>query len=306
MAHNILGIDTYMTYSSPINKAFVLTDNDLQHFFNEGKNWVGEPMNGEPTVRCSFISRETKENIVSNTLQKIIDYNNPSRDKIRAISLEMVSKDKSRTFGLDFQDREWPQLITLTVGGNSQPEMDNISRKIEADIHDITQWYWFLTTRKWVAKLLTWLFWICLTISILSTGLTIISSARNWFETKKVNETIQHIQTDAPVPKKTTKPKTIEEIPTKPMQRQTKPWEELWKLARSKRVWGGVLIVLVVISLERISVYLFPKAIFAIGKGKQRYAKLKSVRKWAGGIITTIIILGIIVPLVQRLIWKSP
>lgn len=63
---------------------------------------------------------------------------------------------------------------------------------------------------------------------------------------------------------------------------------------------------MVVIFLERSTLYLFPRAIFDIGKGKQRHVKLRAIRKGVGGIITTIIVLSFIVPfLKQKLLGDS-
>jgi hypothetical protein len=50
--------------------------------------------------------------------------------------------------------------------------------------------------------------------------------------------------------------------------------------------------------------YLFPKAIFEIGKGKERHVRLKTVRKLVGGVIVTILLAGVVIPFINHVVTK--
>ncbi len=300
MKRDVLGISTSASWSQPINRAFVLTDKDLQTFYAAGKNWVDDTGNGNPKILCRAALKASKEGIVSDTVTSIIDYTNPHKKQITNITLEMVSEDKNRTFALKFQNEEWPSVISLIVGGKNLRESETPFHRMEAELYDITQWYWVLATRRWIATVLRWTFWIWLVITIMFLSMTIISTVRNSLKTKKAEQQYEYVLKDAPSLRQTAKPSPAKKSIEKISHNETTSWKEVWELISNKNFLRGVGFILVVIFLERSSLYLFPRAIFDMGKGKQRHARLRAIRKWVGGIITTIIVLGLIVPYLKQ------
>ena len=184
-------------------------------------------------------------------------------------------------------------------------ESEKVFRRIEAEISDITQWYWFLVARRWFFTLGRWMFWVFFGIYMMCFGLVLIFAARNSYKTANVQQTYRHVATDPSKLSQTTKPPLVNKPMDKITHEETSAWKDIWELLSNKRFLTGVGFVLGVIGLERLMFYLFPKAIFDIGKEKQRHQRLKSRRKWIGGIITTIIVLSVIVPYLKQMFWGN-
>lgn len=306
MAREVVGIQTCVSCSAPVNKAFVVTEEELEHFYEEGKRWVDGAGSTNSAICCKAELRGAEDVLTSDTVESIINYTNPRKNKIRGVWLAMVSDDKSRTFDLKLRDKELPSLISITVGGKSVPETEDTYRRLEAEIQDITQWYSLLATRRWLIRLLTWLWWILCVLYLLWVVFGVILWAHRSGVSRRIEEPrrLYNVRTDAleeprkmPGMRKKASEETLKKEPTS----TRKVWEFVW----DRRFWVGVGVVLGGVFLERVLVYVFPKAIFVVGKGKDRYARLKNIRKWIGGIITTVVLLGIVVPLVKRLVWKS-
>lgn len=299
--HDVLGVSTNASWLLPINKAFVLRDKDIQGFYDTGKNWIVGNENGDPKIRCKVSLKDTKEAIVSDTVRSVVDYSNPRRKQITKITLEMVSQNENRSFRLEFQNEEWPSLISLIVGGENLTESEKVFRRTEAELYDLTQWYWFLSARKWLIILCRWMFWICLGIFMLFFVFAIILTIPDLFKSTEVQQTYkQHVATDSSEHEQVQKTPLIKKPLDEITHQDTAVWHDLWALISNRQFLIGVGFVLGVIGLERLMLYLFPKAIFDIGKGKERHAKIKKLRKWIGGIITAIIILCI-----NKMIWGN-
>lgn len=146
MERYVLGAKAYATCASEINRAFVVGDKDLRHFYEEGRNWVYGDGNGKGITKCSGKLRGTGEEIFSDAIETIANYTNPRKREIRAISVEMVSEDKNRTFSLELRDEEWPRLMSVVVGGPSALEAEKMFYRVEAEVRtalglDFT-WRW--------------------------------------------------------------------------------------------------------------------------------------------------------------------
>lgn len=227
MKHDVLGISTAASWARPINRAFVLTDEDLQAFYKAGKDWIIANEEGDPVILCKAGLKATKEDIASNTVTNIIDYTNPRKRQITNITLEMVSAKKNRTFALKFQNEEWPSVISLIVGGKNLHESEKLFRTMEAELYDITQWYWFLATRRWVATVFRWTFWIWLVIMIMLLSMTIVSTVRNSLKTRKVKQAYKYVLKDAPEFRQPANPSLVEKPREQIPHGQTSSWKDI-------------------------------------------------------------------------------
>ena len=276
------------TTSCRINKAFIITPKDLLHYFNEGQNYIYSNTSASP--KGVFISklRNTDEVLVSDVPDSIINYSNPSKSCIQNIFMYFYSPDKNYSFELFLRNSSLVAPIELTVGGNSPSETEPFFRKIESELNEHCQWYSFLSNRLWlswlVAKIPSWLFnilWLLLISLLLFLTLresSILTKARS-----NINNAINQM---SDIPTETNKIqmkeqllKSLEIIDTR------NPFLEM-----IKGFLKGLLIFIIVYIINRLIMYLFPRAIFEIGSGQQRYSRLKQLRKWVGYWLMTLLI----------------
>lgn len=308
MATEVLGLWTDVTCSDGINRAFVVNEIDLKLFFERGKKWVEKDGQGDVTVRCKALLKKTKDALVSDRIDTVFEYTNPREREIYDISLQMCSKENGRTFQLDLQSYEYPNLIQLTVGGTDLMATQTLFNGLMADLKEINQWYWFLACRRWLLKFATWAFWLFLVLSLCYGTLSVVGTVYRNYRVRKQYE--EWLRTYPPVTEKigTVDRGKKEDVDgtkqARPKPGEVSPWVEVWHFVWSRQFLAGVGIIAGGILLVRIGVYVFPKAVFEIGKGKQRHERLKAMRKWIGRILTTIIILGIFVPLVKKIVLK--
>ena len=308
MAAQVLGVEADITCSDGINKAFVVNEGDLKHFFAMGKEWVEGDEVGDTTVRCKALLKKTKDALVSDSIDTILEYSNPSKQEIYGISLQMCCKEKGQTFEVDFQSFEYPNLIQVMVGGANSVRTEKLFLRLMAELNETTQWYWFLACRRWLLKIATWAFWVFLVLTVCYGALSIVGTAyRNRQIRKQYNEWLRR---NPPIAQElgTTgigEEKGVVTIKkTQPKVERVNPAIQVWDCVRSRQFLAGMGIIIGGVSLVRITIYLFPKAVFEIGKGKQRHERLRAMRKWFAGVLTAIIVAGIIVPIMKEFVTK--
>jgi len=147
------------TYSKKINKAFILSPNDLRYFYGEGKHFMENNVDGSfKTLLIGFV-KDIDASLVREEPDSIIEYSNPRLNEIRAISILMVSEDEEHFFKLVFKNTLLDAPVYLTVGGKTLPEVEPCSRKLEAELAERAQWYSFISNRVWLIKR-WWVFFI--------------------------------------------------------------------------------------------------------------------------------------------------
>jgi len=308
MAKYVLGVWSDITCSEGINKAFVVNEADLKHFYRMGKKWVEEDRGGDVAIRCKALLKKTKDALLSDSIDTVLEYNNPSKRAIYDISLQMCCREKGRTFQVDFQSYEYPNLIQATVGGANSVLTEELFRNLMAELNDTTQWYWFLVCRRWLQKVASWTFWIFLVLLVCFGTLSVVGTSYRNYQIKKQREEL--LKKYPPIEQKLlpidrVEKKDVDDIKqTQPKVEVVKPEVELWDFVLTKQFLAGMGIIVGGVFLERITVYLFPKAVFEIGKGKQRHERLKARRKWIARVLTAIIIAGIIVPIIKKFVMK--
>lgn len=308
MGVEILGVRTGVTCSDGINKAYVLNDEDLRRFFKDGKEWVEKGMgaDAEPVIQCKALMKNAKESLESEDINKILDQSNPKKSQIYDICLKMAAKKNERTFQINFQSIEYPNLIQLVVGGLKVPETEMLFHRLFAELNDATQWYWLLSCRRWLLKVSKWLIWSFLILLVIFSAFSFMGSRYRNYRARKIYEEYakKHIAAEKDIRSNESevKKESTEIKPKEIKQKEVSPVEEVWKLISNSQFLAGVGIGLGIIFLERLSIYLFPKAIFEIGKGKERHKRLKGIRKWVGGILTTIILFAFIIPIIIKYI----
>jgi len=307
MADQVLGVEADITFSDGINKAFVVNEGDLKHFFAMGKEWVEGDEVGETTVRCKALLKNTKEALVSDSIDTILEYSNPSKQEICNIFLQMCCKEKGKIFEVDFQSFEYPNLIQVTVGSTSV-QTEKLFLRLMAELNETTQWYWFLACRRWLLKIATWAFWVFLVLTVCYGSLSVVGTAyRNRQIRKQYKEWLRRNPPIAQEPGTTGigEEKSVVTIKkTQPKVERVNPAIQVWDCVRSRQFLAGMGIIIGGVFLVRITIYLFPKAVFEIGKGKQRHERLRAMRKWFAGILTAIIVAGIIVPIMKEFVTK--
>jgi len=308
MLSEVLGVASDITCSDGINKAFVVTEQDLKHFSQIGTKWVAEGGAGEVTVRCKALLKKTREALLSDTVDTILEYTNPSKRQIYNISLQMCNRKEGRTFQLDLQSCEYPNLIQVTVGGSNSTQTEELFHSLMAELNDTVQWYWIFACRRWLLRLVTWMFWIFLVLLLSCATLSVMGTAYRNYQARKQHE--EWLKKYGSVTQKSDRVTTgqIKDVPktdkTQPEIRKDAPSGPIWQLIRSKQFLVQLGVIVGGILLERMTFWLFPKAVFEIGKGKQRHEKLKARRKWIAGVLTAIVIAGIIVPIVKNIVLK--
>ncbi len=308
MAAKVLGVEADITCSDGINKAFVVNEGDLKHFFAIGNEWVEKNGVGDINVRCMALLKKSKDALVSDNIDTILKYSNPSKQEIYDISLQMCCKEKGRTFKVDFQSFEYPNLIQVTVGGANSVLAEKLFLRLMAELNETTQWYWFLACRRWLLKVSTWAFWIFLVLTVCYGTLSIVGTAYRNRQLRSQYE--EWLKSNPPVAQEpvTTgigEEKDVDSIKKmQPKVKKVNPVIQVWDCVRSIQFLAGMGIIIGGVSLVRITYYLFPKAIFEIGKGKQRHERLRAMRKWIAGLLTAIIVAGIVVPLMKEFVTK--
>jgi len=308
MADQVLGVETVITCSDGINKAFVVNEEDLKHFFAIGKEWVEEEKVGNTILRCKALLKKSKDKLVSDNINTILEYSNPRKQEIYDVSLQMCCKEKERIFEVKFQSYEYPNLIQVTVGGANSEQTEKLFSRLMAELNEITQWYWFLACRRWLFKIATWSFWVFLVLIFCYSALSTVGNVYRNRQIRKQHE--EFLRRNPPVSQE---PSTIDKgeekgidttKKTQPNIDRINPAIQVWDCVISRQFLAGMGIIIGGILLVRITIYLFPKAVYEIGKGKQRHERLKVMRKWFAGVLTVIIVTGIIVPIINELITK--
>lgn len=306
MAAEVLGVDTDVTCSDGINRAYVVNDVDLKRFFETGRNWVEEHGVGSSVIRCKALLKKTKEALVSDRINTILGYSNPRDTEICGISLEMASKKEGRTFQIDFQSFEYPNLMQVTVGGEHLPETQKLFNRVLAEAKEITQWYWWIACRRWLLKLASWLFWIFFVLLFSYMALIMVGAAYRDYRVRKEYERLAKkiaiVRVEPTKAANGVKKPPLREKTRLAERHDVEPGRAIWQFISDKRFWGGAAIVVGGVFLERLIFYLFPKFVFEVGKGKERHKRLKARRKWIGRILTTIIVLGVIVPIISKIV----
>jgi len=304
---DILGIDPTALCSDGINKAYVVTPEDLQHFFEFGKRWIKSDVPGDTIIRCKYTSKGDKEANISGDIRTTLEYSNPRKREICNISMTMGSKSKERNFELSFQNYEEPNLIQVSIGGPKLDETQSTFNLLFVELEELTQWYWPIACRRWLRKILAWVLWICIVLwfsylLLISIG----TSCRNYQLRKQYEQAVKSQPSIAQQSKMNMKlpsppPQNNSATPSSP----SNPAREIWEFVANKYFLGALGIVIGGWLTVLLANYLFPKAIFEIGKGKERHARLKAARKYVGYVIVTIILSGIVIPLVSRFVTRQ-
>jgi hypothetical protein len=308
MPHRILGVTPRVECSYPINKAYVVTDQDVKTLFEAGKSWVQNSTQASSAIHCQALLRNTEECLGSDDIGTILEYSNPKQAEIYSISIQMSSDELQRTFFLELNSHEHPDLVHLIIGGNDENRTTQCSEKLYADVTELTKWYSLLACRRWVIKLGIWIVWIFISLSVLH-GLfyTFATIYRNYRTQKEYQQSLRKQPpsvSDASANKRKEKDQIPQAQPTQPTMNQPTSLMQLWRLISSKNFLLGIVFVLGGIASERFTSYLFPKAVFEIGKGRQRHERLKNIRKYVGALLVAIIVSGIIVPILNKLVTK--
>jgi hypothetical protein len=302
---DILGIEPTVLCSDGINKAYVLTVEDLQHFFEFGKRWINSSDPSDAVISCKYIAKGTKEAHISENIKSILEYRNPRKMEICNISMTMGSRSKERNFELSFQNREEPNLIQVYIGGPILDETQSTYNLLRVELDELTQWYWWIACRRWLRRILTWVLFIFLVLyTFFTMALAIGTTYHNYQARKQYEHAVIALPSIAQ-----RENKTNIKLPDTPLQNnsstQSSPVNiarSIWNIVANKYFLGGIGIVIGGWLTVLLVNYLFPKAIFEIGKGKERHAQLKTVRKYVGYLIVMIILSGIVFPLVSRFV----
>lgn len=271
------------TYSKKINKAFVLSPNDLRYFYGEGKRFMENNVDGSfKTVLIGFV-KNIDAILVREELDSIIEYSNPRLNEIIAISILMISEDEEHFFKLVFENTLLDAPVYLTVGGKTLPEVEPCSRKLEAELVERAQWYSFISNRVWLIK--RW--WVFFIIAAL---LLVWSLASTFTRTQRLNRARAEVSAIL---------STYDDNLSDPNQAQirekAKEALEVIDKARSpinivKWVLLGILTFFICKFTEKLIHYLFPRVVFEIGAGKKRHENIKKARKIIGYWLMTLII----------------
>jgi hypothetical protein len=306
MRFSAVSADTDVTCAQGINKAFVISDADLSHFFETGKRWVERDGVHNSVILCRAALRNSSDALTSDEIDTLLKYRNPKRNEITEISLEMASEDKDRTFEVDFRSYEYPDLIRVRIGGEDAADTENQFNRALAELKDITQWYWFLAGRRWLARLSTWFFWLFVVFTLVFNTLLVIGAVYDHYqapdERSRPRGRYRSVLIQPGDDQRGVKENVHEEPRAK--RQDLEILAVIWRFIWSKQFWAGLGVVGGGICLERIVAHLFPKAVFEIGRGKDRHQRLKKMRKWMGGLLTAVILTGIIVPIVNKFVMR--
>jgi hypothetical protein len=304
---DILGIDPTALCSDGINKAYVVTQEDLQHFFEFGKRWIKSDVPGDTIIHCKYTSKGDKEANISDDIRTALEYSNPRKREICNISMTMGPKSKERNFELSFQNYEEPNLIQVSIGGPKLDETQSTFNLLFAELEELTQWYWPIACRRWLRKLLAWVLWISMVLLFsYSLLVSIGTSCRNAQLRKQYEQAVKsqpYIAQQSKIDKKSPSPPPQSNSVTQ--SSPSNPAREIWEFVANKYFLGALGIVIGGWSMVLLANYLFPKAIFEIGNGKERHARLKAARKLVGYVILTILLSGIVTPLVGHFVTRQ-
>ena len=280
------------TYSKNINKAFVLSPNDLRYFYGEGKRFMENNVDGSfKTVLLGFV-KNMDAILVREEPDSIIEYSNPRLNEIRAISILMTSDDEEYFFKLVFENTLLNAPVYLTIGGKTLPEVEPCSRKLEAELVERAQWYSFISNRVWLIK--RW--WVFFIIGAL---LLVWSLASIFIRAQRLNRA--RAEVSAILSK-------YDDNLSDPNQAQirdkAKEALEVIDKARSpfnivKWVLLAILIFFIGKFTEKLIHYLFPRVVFEIGTGKKRHENIKKARKIIGYWLMTLLI-GLVLLIISR------
>lgn len=271
------------TYSKKINKAFVLSPNDLRYFYGEGKRFMENNVDGSfKTVLIGSV-KNIDSILVREEPDSIIEYSNPRLNEIIAISILMTSQDEEHFFKLVFENTLLDAPVYLTVGGKNLPEVEPCSRKLEAELAERAQWYSFISNRVWLIK--CW--WVFLIIGVLLLVWGLASTFTRAQRLNRARAEVSAILTQ------------YDDNPSDPNQAQIREQAqealEVIDKAMSpikivKGVLWGILAFFIFKFTEKLVHYLFPRVVFEIGTGKKRHENIKKARKIIGYWLMTLII----------------
>jgi hypothetical protein len=304
---DILGIEPTALCSDGINKAYVVTQEDLKHFFEFGKSWVQSDVPNDTIIRCKYTSKGDKEANISDDIRTILEYSNPRKKEICNISMIMGAKSKERNFELSFQNYEEPNLIQVYIGGPNLDETQSNFRLLFVELEELTQWYWPIACRRWLIKLLAWVLWILFVLWF--SYLLLISVGTTCRNAQLKSQYEQYVKSHPDIVQQN---KMDTKLPSPPPQNNSvtqsspsNPSREIWEFVANKYFLGALGIVIGGWLMVLLANYLFPKAIFEIGKGKERHTRIKAARKFFGYVILTIFLSGIVIPLVTRFVTRQ-
>ena len=220
----------------------------------------------------------------------------------------MGSRSKERNFELTFQNSEVPNLIHVYIGGPSSDETQSTYNLLRVELDELTQWYWPIACRRWLRRILTWVLFVFLVLYMSFTVLVTIGTTYHNYQVRKQYE--KAIKANPSIAQRENKknielPETLPPKNAIPQSPQVNSAREIWDFIANRYFLGGLGIVIGGWLTVLLANYLFPKAIFEIGKGKERHARLKTVRKYVGYVIVTIILSGIVIPFVNRLVMRE-
>ncbi len=280
------------TYSKKINKAFVLSPNDLRYFYGEGKHFMEKNAGNQFKTEIIGAVKNIDAILVREEPESIIEYSNPRLNEIQSIAILMKSEDEEYFFKLVFQNTAFDSPVHLNIGGKNPPEVEPCSRKLEAELMERSQWYSFISNRVWLIKYR----WVFLTICALIVIWSLISV---FIRTQRLNRA--RTEVSAILSK-------YEDSAADPNQAQirekAKGVLEVIDKARSpvifvKWVLFGIVSFFIANFSERLIYYLFPRVVFEIGAGRKRHENIKKARKIIGYWLMSLII-GLVLLMIGR------
>lgn len=279
-------------YSKKINKAFVLSPEDIRYFYGEAKQFMDNNASGAIRTKVIGEVKNLEALIIKDVPDAVIEYSNPRSNEIAALAILADSEGKEYSFKLLFRNTPFEPPAELTVTGKSLPTIEPCFRKVEAELRERSQWYSFLSNRVWLAK--------CRFVLIVIGALLLISSLTSIFRRaymlKKTRAEIKSFLNEYDA---VTKDPNQVEL----QKRSVETLAALDKASSSVQILKWVLVGVCAFFLgkytETFIHYLFPRVVFEVGAGKKRHETVKKVRKWLGYWLMTLLV-GTVLILIGR------
>lgn len=243
-------------------------------------------------------------------LDDVLAMRNPQGNPIWGLFLNHVGADVNNRLFITSADIRQFAAIQFSADGESPDKVSAMIGKVRDETKNIRLWYWPFRWADDFVLLLAWthgkaialvLVAICFAALLVGgIGQVIVEMSHSAGTPQKAVTTTQPQESEKTPPKMTEQQKAALEAEIKRLQEeasqkareqaQRERKEALSQLWRTL-MWGGAGgAVLVSFLFARL---LFPRAVFEIGEGKERYQRLSTIRTF---LIGTLLLSGILIP----------
>ena len=274
---------------------------------------------GEAVKSTWLVLSATDEPKTLDTLDEVLALRNPQGNPIWGLFFNHVGRDANCRLFVTSADIKQYAALQFSTDAESPDKVSNLIAKVRGETKNIRLWYWpfrwlddhllYLGRKHGKPVALVFLILCFALFAIGAIGQAVVSFSNSGDAPPEISAKAPSTKPEKPAPELTEEQKAelqkrIEAL-QKELEAKQKEQDELQRKQLLKQVWqsltwlgaGGA--VLVSFLLARA---LFPRAVFEIGEGKERYQRLCTIRNF---LICTLLLGGLLIPLARSYMMKE-